>query len=35
VDYNKDEFVSIRFEDGGINLPLTLAKEFTLISRQV
>jgi hypothetical protein len=31
---NGDDFVSIRWEDGGPDLPLTPAKEFTLISRK-
>jgi len=31
---NGDEFVSIRWDDGGLDLPLTPAMEFTLISRQ-
>ena len=30
---NGDDFVSIRWDDGGVS-PLTPAKEFTLISRQ-
>ena len=34
VDYNGDEFVSIRWDDGSLDLPLTSAKEFTLISRK-
>ncbi len=34
VDSNGDEFVSIRWDDGGLDSPLTPAKEFTLISRQ-
>jgi hypothetical protein len=29
-----DEFVSIRWDDGGVDSPLTLATEFTLILRQ-
>jgi hypothetical protein len=29
-----DDFVSIRWDDGGLDSPLTPAKEFTLISRQ-
>ena len=32
---NGDDFVSIRWDDGGVDSPLTPAKEFTLISRQV
>ena len=31
---NGDDFVSIRWDDGGLDSPLTPAKEFTLISRQ-
>jgi hypothetical protein len=31
---NGDDFVTIRWDDGGVNSPLTPAKEFTLISRQ-
>ena len=31
---NRDYFVTIRWDDGGVDSPLTLAKEFTLISRQ-
>ena len=34
VDSNGDEFVSIRWDDGSLDLPLTSAKEFTLISRK-
>jgi hypothetical protein len=33
VDSNGDEFVSLRWDDGGRDLPLTPAKEFILISR--
>lgn len=29
-----DDFVSIRWDDGGVDSPRTPAKEFTLISRQ-
>ena len=29
-----DDFVSIRWDDGGPDSPLTPAKDFTLISRQ-
>jgi hypothetical protein len=29
-----DDFVSIRWDDGGVDSPLTPAKEFTLISRK-
>ena len=32
--FNGDDFVSIRWDDGGLDSPLTPAKEFTLISRQ-
>jgi hypothetical protein len=31
---NGDDFVSIRWDDGAVDSPLTPAKEFTLISRQ-
>jgi hypothetical protein len=31
---NGDDFVTIRWDDGGVDSPLTPAKEFTLISRQ-
>jgi len=31
---NGDDFVSIRWDDGGLDSPLSPAKEFTLISRQ-
>ena len=31
---NGDDFVSIRWDDGGLDSPLTPAKDFTLISRQ-
>ena len=31
---NGDDLVSIRWDDGGVNSPLTPAKDFTLISRQ-
>ena len=31
---NGDEFVTIRWDDGGLDSPLTRAKDFTLISRQ-
>jgi hypothetical protein len=31
---NGDDLVSIRWDDGGVNSPLTAAKDFTLISRQ-
>ena len=31
---NEDDFVSIRWDDGGLDSPLTPATEFTLISRQ-
>ena len=31
---NEDDFVSIRWDDGGLDSPLTPAKEFTLISRR-
>ena len=34
VDSNGNEFVSIRWDDGGLDSPLTPAKEFTLISRK-
>jgi hypothetical protein len=34
VDSNGDEFVTIRWDDGGLDSPLTPTKEFTLISRQ-
>jgi hypothetical protein len=30
-----DDFVSVRWDDGGVDSPLTPATEFTLISRQV
>lgn len=33
VASNGDESVSIRWDDGGVDLPLTPATEFTLISR--
>jgi hypothetical protein len=29
------ELVSVRWDDGGSDLPLTAAEEFTLVSRQV
>jgi hypothetical protein len=32
--YNGDEHVSIRWDDGGADLPLTPATEFTLLSRR-
>ena len=31
---NEHDFVSISWDDGGPDLPLTPAKEFTLISRK-
>ena len=31
---NGDDFVSIRWDDGGLDSPLTPATEFTLISRK-
>jgi hypothetical protein len=31
---NGDDFVTIRWDDGGVDSSLTPAKEFTLISRQ-
>jgi hypothetical protein len=31
---NGDDFISIRWDDGGVDSPLTQAKEFTLISRK-
>jgi hypothetical protein len=31
---NGDDFVTIRWDDGGVDSRLTPAKEFTLISRQ-
>jgi len=31
---NGEESVTVRWDDGGTNLPLTPAKDFTLISRQ-
>jgi hypothetical protein len=34
VDSNGDEFVSIRWDDGSLDLPLTPAKEFILTSRK-
>ena len=34
VESNGDEFVSIRWDDGGRDLLLTPAKGFTLISRR-
>jgi len=34
VESNGDDFVSIRWDDGARDLPLTPAKGFTLISRQ-
>jgi hypothetical protein len=34
VASNGDEFVSIRWDDGGLDSPLTPATEFTLISRK-
>jgi hypothetical protein len=34
VASNGDESVSIRWDDGGLDSPLTPAKNFTLISRQ-
>ena len=34
VESNGDDFVSIRWDDGGRDLPLTPAKGFTLILRR-
>jgi hypothetical protein len=34
IEANNHDFVSIRWDDGGLDSPLTPAKEFTLISRQ-
>jgi hypothetical protein len=34
IEINEHDFVSIRWDDGGSDLPLTPAKEFTLISRK-
>jgi hypothetical protein len=34
IESNDHDFVSIRWDDGGVDSPLTPAKEFTLISRQ-
>ena len=31
---SRDDFVSIRWDDGGPDLPLTPAREFVLISRK-
>ena len=31
---NGDDFVTIRWDEGSVDSPLTPAKEFTLISRQ-
>ena len=35
IESDDHDFVSIRWDDGGSDLPLTPAKQFTLISRQV
>lgn len=34
IEANQHDFVSIRWDDDGSDLPLTPAKEFTLISRK-
>ncbi len=34
VNPSGDDFVRVRWDDGGRDLPLTPAKQFTLISRQ-
>jgi hypothetical protein len=35
IESDDHDFVRIRWDDGGPELPLTPAREFTLISRQV
>jgi hypothetical protein len=34
IEFDDHDFVSIRWDDGGPDLPLMPAKEFTLISRK-
>ena len=34
IEANEHDFVSSRWDDGGVDSPLTPAKEFTLISRK-
>jgi hypothetical protein len=34
IEANEHDFVGLRWDDGGVDSPLTPAKEFTLISRK-